>query len=239
MHHNSPGTVFLIPSIIAEDTSNEVINEQVREVVRVTDYFLAENIRTARRYFSSLKTGRTIESMQFEVLDKKTTHGAMKALFEPVIKGQDVGIVSESGCPGIADPGATAVGYAHQKGLKVVPLVGPSSIFLALMASGFSGQNFAFCGYLPIDKKALSSKIKEIEKTSLTKKQTQIFIETPYRNNQMLNALVTHCHPDTKLCIAKGLTSKEEFIKTATIQTWKSTKIDLHKVPTVFLLNVD
>lgn len=229
------GKLYIIPSVIADDTS-DVIPQQVRDVLLTTKYFLAENIRTARRYISSLKLGITIEELQFEILDKKTNPAQLSNLLKPLMNGQNVGILSESGCPGIADPGALAVAYAQQKDIEVIPLVGPSSILLSLMASGFNGQKFCFHGYLPIDQSKLESEIKRLDSDSRKFNQTQIFIETPYRNNQLLKALIQSCNSSTLLCVAKDITSTNSFIKTKTIADWRKMKIDLHKIPTVFLL---
>lgn len=230
------GKLYLIPNVIAENTAPNLIALQVREVVKKTDYYLVENIRTARRYISSLKTGRVIEEMIFEILDKKTKQEQMSELIAPVFKGKNVGVMSESGCPGVADPGALAVAFAHKKGIEVVPLVGPSSLLMALMASGFNGQKFCFHGYLPIDRKEAASTIKKLEAESHNNRQTQLFIETPFRNNQLFQQLITHCRPDTQLCVAKDVSGSEEFIKTKSIRDWKKQKPELHKVPVVFLL---
>src|SRR5690606_21750876 len=223
-------------SVLAENTAQQVISPQVKEVVKNTSYYLVENLRTARRYIGSLKLNIPIESLNMEILDKKTSEHQIKALLGPAFQGHDMGVISEAGCPGIADPGALAVASAHQNGLRVVPLSGPSSMFLALMASGFNGQSFAFLGYIPIDKKARVEAIKELEKDSIKHYRTQIFMETPFRNNHLLEDLKSSLHPNTKLCIAKNLTAKDEWIQSKTIAEWRKTKVDLHKVPTVFLL---
>ncbi|MEQ8925210.1 MAG: SAM-dependent methyltransferase [Fulvivirga sp.] len=229
------GKLFLVPTVIAENSLN-TIPEQVKEVIKNTEYFLVENVRTARRYISSLKLGLTIEELKFEILDKKTDSQRLGKLLEPLSKGMNVGIISESGCPGVADPGALAVEWAQRNKIQVVPLVGPSSILMALMGSGFNGQKFCFHGYLPIDKKELEKEIKALEAESGKKNQTQIFIETPYRNNQLLATLSKACHPSTKICVAKDITGKEEFVVTDTAANWQNRNIDLHKIPTVFLL---
>lgn len=231
----SSASLYLIPTVIAEHQT-DVIPEQVKQVVRNTEFFLVENVRTARRFISSLKLGLTIEALHFDVLDKNTSAMDLEKLMKPLYQGKNIGVISESGCPGIADPGSAAVKYAHEHQIKVVPLVGPSAIFLSLMASGFNGQSFSFHGYLPIDKAQLAKTIKRLEEESRKKNQTQIFIETPYRNNQLLENLIKHCHPETLLCVAKDISGKEEFIKTTTVKLWKSIKPDLHKIPTVFLL---
>lgn len=231
----SKGNLYLIPTVISENTT-DVIPKQVTHVLSRLDYFLVENLRTARRFVSSLKLGLTIEDLDFEILDKKTPKKEVQRLLQPLMEGRNVGVLSESGCPGIADPGALAVARAHEMKVRVIPLVGPSSLVMALMASGFNGQRFAFQGYLPIDKKQLSSTIKKLELESNKLGQTQIFIEAPYRNNQLLKSLIDSCNPYTKLCVARDITGEEEFILTATISDWRKVTTDLHKRPTVFLL---
>jgi len=230
------GKLYLIPNVLAEHTAHQVIAPQVKEVIKNTTHYLVEDLRTARRYISSLKVGITIEELGMEILDKKTKEHQIKDLMKPIFQGQDIGVISEAGCPGIADPGALAVAFAHQKGIQVIPLAGPSSMFLGLMGSGFNGQSFAFLGYLPIDKKARIDSIKELESESLKYYRTQIFMETPFRNNHLFEDLKNTLHPNTKICIAKNLTGKDEFIQSKTVAEWKKVKVDLHKVPTVFLV---
>ncbi len=229
------GKLYLIPTIIADDTQALVIPAQVREALPGIHYFLAEDVRTARRYLSSLKIYDSIESLQIEVLDKDTPFNRLDALFAPVLNGQNVGILSESGCPGVADPGALAVRFAHQHQIHVVPLVGPSSILLALMASGLNGQHFAFHGYLPIEAKEAAKSIKEFERESKQKNQTQIFIETPYRNNNVFTVLKANLTESALLCVASDLSGANEFIKTQSIKKWKESQHEWKKVPTVFL----
>jgi len=235
---NTAGKVYLIPNIIADDTIDEVTAPQVREIASNVDYFLVENVRTARRYLSALKIGKPIESLHFEVVDKKTKEQEIERLFAPLLKeGKDIGIISESGCPGIADPGAKVVALAHRKNVDVIPLVGPSSLLLALMGSGFNGQSFAFQGYVAIKPRERQTDLKKLENLSRNNRQTQLFIETPYRNDGLLKDILKTCHPDTKLCIAKDVTGKEEFIKTKTIKEWRNAVPKLGKFPTVFLLD--
>ena len=229
------GTLYLIPNVIAEATQQSVIPNQVIEVLKSLRFFLAEDVRTARRYFSSLKIFDSIERLHFTVLDKETVVSDLSLIMKPLLEGYDLGIVSESGCPGVADPGAIAVRFAHQHMIKVVPLVGPSSIFLALMSSGLNGQQFAFHGYLPIEVKEASVKIKELEKESSMKNQTQIFIETPFRNNSLLTNLIKSLKPSTILCIAMDLTSPQEQIVSKSVREWAKEPIQLAKVNTVFL----
>jgi 16S rRNA (cytidine1402-2'-O)-methyltransferase len=230
------GKLFLIPNVLAENTAQSVISPQVKEVIAHTKIFLVENLRTARRYISSLKLGVNLEEIHMEILDKDTPPETMSRLMQPLMNGADIGIISEAGCPGIADPGAVAVAFAHHKGIQVVPLSGPSSMFLALMGSGFSGQSFAFHGYLPIDKKDRTTAIKKLEAESLREKRAQIFMETPFRNNQLLEDLLATLNPNTKLCIAKNITGSDEMILTKTANEWKKLPLDLHKIPTVFIL---
>lgn len=230
------GKLFLIPNVLAENTTHLVITPQVKEIVAHTKIFLVENLRTARRYISSLKLGVNIEALQLEILDKDTPPEQIAHLMLPLLSGVDIGVISEAGCPGIADPGALAVAYAHQKGIQVVPISGPSSMFLALMGSGFSGQYFAFHGYLPIDKKERATALKKLEQESLREKRAQLFMETPFRNNQLLADALSTLSSHTKLCIAKNLTAADELIQTKTISDWKKHPLDLHKVPTVFIL---
>lgn len=230
------GILYLIPSVLAEGSAHRVISPQIKDVVRNTKYFAVENLRTARRYISSLKLGITIEELQMQVLDKKTKEQQIGQILAPLLEGHDIGVISEAGCPGIADPGSLAVEFAHKRGIKVVPLTGPSSMFLALMASGFNGQSFAFHGYIPIDKKARIEAIKKLENDSAANYRTQIFMETPFRNNHLLDDLKNTLNPSTKLCIAKNITGQDEFIQTKTVAEWKKTNLDLHKIPTVFLI---
>ena len=227
-------TIFLIPTVLAPDTQNSVLSPQIIEVVTQLNTFFVEDLRTARRFISSLKVGKVIDELTFYELNKDTPQEQTMSQLKK-LKG-DAGIISEAGCPGIADPGAVAVGFAHQLGYKVRPLVGPSSILLALMASGFNGQSFTFHGYLPIEKAAKVKALKNLEQTAKTKHQTQIFMETPYRNNQLLEDTLQNLHPETLLCIAANITAEDELIRTLPVREWKKQKPDLHKKPTIFLL---
>jgi 16S rRNA (cytidine1402-2'-O)-methyltransferase len=229
------GKLFLIPTIISENTAERVIHPQIKSELQNIKHFLAEDIRTARRYLSSLKIYKSIEDIEFQVLNKDTTEEELTGLFMALFKGENLGIISESGCPGVADPGAIAVKYAHQNDIQVVPFVGPSSILLALMASGLNGQHFAFHGYLPIDNKEAGKAIKDFEKESRLKNMTQIFIETPYRNNALMQNLVKTLSDNTLLCRATDVTGDSEDIKTLAVKDWKQRKEDIPKLPTVFL----
>lgn len=229
------GKLYLIPTIISDETQQEVIPQQVKDVLPGIKHFLAEDLRTARRFLSSLKVYPTIEELNFQVLNKETSAIDLPELMKPLEAGFNLGVISESGCPGVADPGALAVAYAHAHNFQVVPLVGPSSILLALMASGLNGQQFAFNGYLPVDAKEASKRIQELERESKVKNQTQIFIETPYRNNAVFNHLLKNLHPTTRLTIALDVTGKNETITTKTVTAWKLNPIEWPKAPAVFL----
>ena len=230
------GKIYLIPLPIAANTQEEVIPAYVKTIIQGLDYFLAENIRTARRYLRALDHPQPIAQLKFACLDKHTQSSQVGAYLQPILQGIDGGILTEAGCPGIADPGALAVQYAHQHQMEVIPLVGPSAILLALMAAGFNGQSFAFHGYLPIKKEERKKVIKKLENTAWRLKQTQIFIETPYRNQALLETLLNLCQPHTLLCIGKNITSKDGWVKTKLIQEWQKNKPKLHQRPTVFLL---
>lgn len=232
------GKLFLIPCPIATgDDARATLSPQVLEAVKECKIFLVEELRTARRFISSLKLGITIEELEFFQLNKKTK---FEQLFNFMMEHIDepLGVISEAGCPAVADPGSLAVEVAHQLKMKVVPLVGPSSILLALMASGFNGQSFAFQGYLPIDRKARENKLRQLEKQALTSRQTQLFMDTPYRNNHVLESIISACSPDTNLCVAMDVTGQAEYIKTQTIGKWRRQKIDLNKKPVIFALHV-
>ncbi|GHE53908.1 SAM-dependent methyltransferase [Roseivirga thermotolerans] len=230
------GVVYLIPNIISQNTQTEVIPAQVQDAIKATDIFLVEDLRTARRYVSSLQLGLTIENLDFRILDKKTTFEQCFEIAQLALEGKNLGVISESGCPGVADPGARLVHMAQQLGVACKPLVGPSSILMALMASGFNGQSFAFHGYLPIDRKARQQKIRELEKESREKDQTQIFMDTPYRNEPLLMDILKVARPDSFLCIARDITGEKELIKTKPVAKWNAREIELKKIPTIFLL---
>ena len=229
------GKLYLIPNVIADDTSSSVIPQQVINVLPSIQHFLVEDLRSARRYLSHLKVFPSIEELSIKVLDKETTEQQLPALMKPLFDGHNAGIISESGCPGVADPGALAVKYAHVNEIQVVPLVGPSSILLALMASGLNGQQFTFHGYLPIDAREAAQKIKELERISKARNQTQIFIETPYRNNAVFNHFLKNLHSQTKLTVALDLTGHNEFVRTLNVEQWMKQKQNWPKSPAVFL----
>ncbi len=226
-------TLYLIPTLLAPDTQSSVLPAAISEKVSELNIFFVENLKSARRFISSLKLGKTIDEITFYELTKDSNYDAVFELINEL--EEDAGILSEAGCPGIADPGALAVEIAHQLSIKIVPMVGPSSILLALMASGFNGQSFAFHGYLPIDRKERVKRLKELERLSHTTGQTQLFMETPYRNRQMLDSIVNHCNPNTKLTISADLTAENALSKTQRIELWKREKtVYLHKRPAIF-----
>lgn len=207
-----------------------------REVIKSVKYFIVENIRTTRRFLKKVDRDIDIDSLSFVELNKHTTPESISTYLEPLEKGNSIGVISEAGCPAIADPGADVVSIAQRKGLKVIPLIGPSSILLSLMASGFNGQSFAFHGYLPIEKVDRVKKIKALEQLVYSEHQTQIFIETPYRNNKMIEDLISVCRPQTKLCVAANITCDDEFIRTMSLKDWKKSIPELSKIPCIFLI---
>jgi 16S rRNA (cytidine1402-2'-O)-methyltransferase len=232
----SSGILYLIPTVLAENTQHHVLPPQVIEVIQKTTVFLVENVRTIRRFISSLQLGINIDKLQFFEINQTTTSQDLIPVFEQLKKGNDVGILSEAGCPGIADPGSLAVAMAHKQHIAVMPLVGPSSILLTLMASGFNGQSFIFHGYLPIEKNERNQAIKNLEQKAIKQQQSQIFIETPYRNMQLLEAILQQCQPTTLLCLGVNVTATDGFVQTKTIQNWKKQMPDLHKKPTCFVI---
>jgi 16S rRNA (cytidine1402-2'-O)-methyltransferase len=229
------GRLFLIPSFLGESKPSEVFPEYNKEVILGIKYFLVENLRTARRFLKAIEKSIVIDDLHFEVLDKHTKFETFSNYLNPIFEGQDVGVISEAGCPGVADPGAEITLFAHQKDIKIVPLIGPSSILIAQMASGLNGQSFAFNGYLPIKGNDVTKAIQKFEMRSRQEKQSQIFIEAPYRNLQLLEVFLKTLSPQTKLCIASGLTGPDEFIKTKTIKQWKGKLPAIHKVPAIFI----
>lgn len=233
------GKLFLLPTTLGDNEPLEVLPASVRQQVERIYIFIAENEKTARRAIKKLVPEKSQPSLKFYLLNKHTDPAEIPSFLKACKDGKDVGLLSEAGCPGVADPGAEVVKIAHREGIQVVPMVGPSSILLAMMASGMNGQNFAFNGYLPIDKAARKSEIRNLEKISTEKNQAQSFIETPYRNNKMLEDLIQVLHPGTRLCIACDLTLNSEYVVTRTAADWAKTKVDLHKRPTIFILQKD
>lgn len=231
------GSLFLIPTFLAETNDQNDFPLLNHERVGELDHFIVENLRTARRFLRKTGYAKPFDDVEFYTLNKHTEPSELTSFLKVADEGKDIGLLSEAGVPCVADPGAEIVSLAHQRDLKVKPLVGPSSVFLALMASGFNGQQFVFHGYLPIDRNQRENKIKELERAATQQRQTQIFIETPYRNNQLLESILKTCHGNLSLCLGSMLTHDSlEFVRTKTIAQWKSNKPDLHKKPTVFLL---
>lgn len=235
MDENKKGMVYLVPSVIEEEALN-TIPAYIIEAVKNCQVFFVENERTARRFLKSIWREMVIDDYQWHTIHK--AEAQVKSAFIGALKaGKNIGIISEAGCPCIADPGQLLVDEAHKNGFVVKPLVGPSSILLALMASGMNGQHFKFSGYLPIDNMQRIKAIKALEAESQKTGCTQMFIETPYRNNQLLEAVLKNCNATTRLCIAASITSPAEYIKTLTIADWKKEKIDINKKPAIFLLS--
>jgi 16S rRNA (cytidine1402-2'-O)-methyltransferase len=232
------GTLYLIPVTLGGDNINLVLPPDVVSLTQKLEHFVVENEKSARQFLSLIKHNKPIRELQFSLLNEHTDDKTLPDLLKPLLAGHDVGLMSEAGCPAVADPGAKLVALAHQKGIRVAPLVGPSAILMALMASGLNGQSFAFLGYLPVDKTERAKKLKDIEKRAQTQRETQIFIETPYRNQQMLEAILSTCHANTRLCIASQASLPDEIIVTKTVNQWKQSALpDLHKKPTVFILS--
>jgi len=234
-HMQQPaGKLYLIPTPLAGNALQSIPEEVKALSCRLRHYFV-ENIRTARRYLKQIDKTVDIDAIQFREVNGQVTADLVQ-LKQWLREGHDVGMMSEAGCPGMADPGSELAAAAQEMGAVVIPLVGPSSVLLALMASGFNGQGFRFAGYLPIKEPQRGKAIKELESLSYERKETQLFIETPYRNNQMLKDLLRLCKQTTRLCIAADITSEKEFIRTRTIAEWQKDAPDLHKRPVIFLL---
>ncbi len=232
----SMANLYLVPNVLSECDWQSVLPAGIKQIVTNTRYFIVEDVRTVRRFLKQVNPEININELTFFELNKFTQPSDLPMFLKPALDGNDIAVVSEAGCPGVADPGADVVRIAHQKGIKVVPLVGPSSVLLALMASGMNGQNFAFNGYLPVKPAERVKALQELEKKAKFSHQTQIFIETPYRNNQLLQDILKSCQPQTLLCIAADITGNEELIVTKSIQQWKTAIPELHKKPVIFLI---
>jgi 16S rRNA (cytidine1402-2'-O)-methyltransferase len=227
----------LIPNTLGECKTSDVLPSLNATIIKSIKYFIVEDVRTARRFLKKVDSSINIDELQFYTLNKHTSPNELSSYLRPLEEGFDMGVISEAGCPAIADPGAEVVKMAQTKNLKVVPLVGPSSILLGLMASGFNGQSFAFVGYLPIQGNERTQRIKQLEKRAKTENQSQIFIETPYRNQKLLSEILSTCQGNTKLCIACDITLESEYIKTKSINEWKKSALpDLNKRPSIFIL---
>lgn len=231
--------IYLIPTTLGDSPIDNVIPKYVVDIINDTQHYIVENIKTARRYLIKAGIKTKIDDLTFYELNKHSSPEEYLSYLNPIKDNKNIGVISEAGTPGVADPGADIVEIAHRKNIPVVPLVGPSSILLSVMASGLNGQNFAFLGYLPIKKPERSKRLKELEKRSQIENQTQLFIEAPYRNMQMMEDILSICSPDTKLCIATDITLETEFIKTKAVKDWKKEKPSIHKRPTIFLIHKD
>ncbi|MBK5191637.1 MAG: SAM-dependent methyltransferase [Flavobacteriaceae bacterium] len=230
------GKLYLIPTTLGESNPMEVLPISITKIIEKVDYYIVENEKTARKSIKQVVPEKSQPLLKLSLLNKFTEKSMLSSFLDPCKEGIDVGLLSEAGCPGIADPGAEIVKIAHQMGIRVIPMVGPSSILLAMMGSGMNGQSFTFHGYLPIDKKDRKHELKSLERISSEKNQAQIFIETPYRNNNLLEDMKQILNPATQLCIACDLTLSSEIIVTKSISDWGKTKIDLHKRPTIFVI---
>lgn len=228
--------LYLIPVTLGETSIESVLPSYNKEIILNIKHFIVEDIRSARRFLKKVEKSLDIDSLQFFVLNKHTTKEELSGFLIPLSQGYSMGVISEAGCPAVADPGADVVAMAQRQNLKVVPLVGPSSIILSVMASGFNGQSFAFHGYLPVESADRIKKLKMLEQRIYAEDQTQLFIETPYRNAKMIEDILQHCKPTTRLCIAANITCDDEFIKTKTVKEWKGKIPNLSKIPCIFLL---
>ena len=228
--------LYLLPVTLGDTAIEKVLPSYNREIIVNIKHFIVEDVRSARRFLKKVDADICIDELTFYPLNKHTSAEDISGYLKPLLAGQSMGVISEAGCPAVADPGADVVAIAQRKNLKVVPLVGPSSIILSVMGSGFNGQSFAFHGYLPIEPGERVKRIKQLEQRIYSENQTQLFIETPYRNHKMVDDLLQNCRPQTKLCIAANLTCEGEYIKTRAISEWKGKVPDLSKIPCIFLL---
>lgn len=231
------GKLYLIPSLMGEVEPLEVLPLAVKKVLDLCDHYIVENEKTARAFIKRVFPAKNQADLFFFVTNKFSDPLEYPSYLEPCLRGEHMGVISEAGAPGIADPGAEIVNIAYQKGIRVIPLVGPSSIFMAMMASGMNGQNFAFVGYLELETAERKRKIKHLESLSRKTGQSQIFMETPYRNTKLFDDLMNLCHPQTRLCIAREVSLPSEFIRSMTIAEWKANKPDLEKRPSIFILD--
>ena len=230
--------LYLIPVLLGDTSVDRVLPSYNQQVIMGIRHFIVEDVRSARRFLKLVNKDINIDELQFYPLNKHTSPQDISGYLKPLEEGNPMGVISEAGCPAVADPGADVVAIAQRKNLPVVPLIGPSSIILSVMASGFNGQSFAFNGYLPIEPSERAKKLKILEQRAAIEHQTQIFIETPYRNNKMVDDILKSCRPQTKLCIAANITCEDEYIRTKTLKEWKGKVPDLSKIPCIFLLYV-
>lgn len=228
--------LYLLPVTLGDTAIEKVLPSYNREIIVGIKYFIVEDVRSARRFLKKVDAAINIDELTFYPLNKHTSPEDIAGYLTPLAQGNAMGVISEAGCPAVADPGADVVAIAQRRNLKVVPLVGPSSIILSVMGSGFNGQSFAFHGYLPIDPADRVRRLKELEARVYSENQTQLFIETPYRNHKMLEEILKTCRPQTKLCIAANITCEGEYIRTKTVKEWKGHLPDLNKIPCIFLI---
>ncbi len=228
--------LYLLPVTLGATPLDRVLPQHNIEIIKEIRHFIVEDVRSARRFLRQADAQFDIDGSTFFELNKYTSPNDIAGYLAPLAQGKPMGVISEAGCPAVADPGADVVAIAQRKGLKVVPLVGPSSIILSVMASGFNGQSFAFHGYLPIKPDERARKLKQLEQRVYSEDQTQLFIETPYRNGKMIEDIIKNCRPQTKLCIAANLTCDDEFVRTRTVKDWRGKAPDLSKIPCIFLL---
>ena len=231
------GKLYLIPTTLGEMNPEDVMPQTIKRSIDFIDDYIVENDKTARKFIKSIAPDKKQAELRLSLLNKHTEVADYQNIIQPLLEGRNVGLMSEAGCPGVADPGAVIVKLAHEKGIQVVPLVGPSSILLAIMASGMNGQSFTFNGYLPIDANEKKSTLKQLERISFEKNQSQLFIETPYRNNKIFEDMLATLQPSTHICVACDITLPTEFIKTLTVNDWKKNKVDLHKRPCIFIIH--
>ena len=231
------GKLYLIPTTLGEMNPEDVMPQTIKRNIDFIDDYIVENDKTARKFIKSIAPDKKQAELRLSLLNKHTESSDYQKMMQPLLEGRNVGLMSEAGCPGVADPGAVIVKLAHEKGIQVVPLVGPSSILLAIMASGMNGQSFTFNGYLPIDASEKKSTLKQLERISFEKNQSQLFIETPYRNNKIFEDMLATLQPNTHICVACDITLPTEFIKTRTVNDWKKNKVDLHKRPCIFIIH--
>ena len=237
MEPNLKGKLYLLPVMLGDNDPTEVLPITVSRTMDFINDYVVENSKAARKFIKAINPAKVQAELNLFELNKHTDEKEIKTFIKPLLEGKNMGLMSDAGCPGVADPGAVVVKLAHENGIQVVPLVGPSSILLAMMASGMNGQSFAFNGYLPIDKSDKKQELKRLEKLSFDKNQSQIFIETPYRNNNILDDLISILQPNTHICVACDITLPTEYIKTATANQWKKIKVDLHKRPCIFIIH--
>ncbi len=235
----SKGKLYLIPTRLGENAPLEVLPISIKKIIEQVDYYIVENEKTARRFIKLISSNKSQQNLKINILNKFTKPDELPLFITPCLEGKHIGLLSEAGCPGVADPGSDIVNIAHQNDIKVIPLVGPSSILLALMSSGMNGQHFTFNGYIPIEQKERKTYLKKLERLSVENNQSQIFIETPYRNNKILDDICATLHKNTRVCVACDITLSTEFIKTTTVAEWQHIKVDLHKRPTIFIIHKD